>query len=424
VTTAVGRTVPLDTAVVQTTLPGGPVVLSETVPHARSVAVGVWVRWGAAHEPADRAGAAHFLEHVVFKGTERRSAREIAAAIEGLGGSLDAYTAREHTLYQARVLGEHLGVAVDVLADLVFHPRIRPEDVELERGVILEEIAGVEDTPEDWVFDLHAEALWGGHPYGRPILGTRESVRGIGPDDLAALWAEAYRATRCVVTAAGRVEHEALLEEVARRFPQERDPAAVPATPAPDGRPARERRVVRDTAQVHLCAGARAFPYGDARRYALEVATTALGGGMSSRLFQRVREELGLAYAVYAFESLYRAGGIAGVYAGTHPAHADRTLATIAEELDRARCEPWPEAELEAARRQVTGRVRLALESVEARMHRLARFPLYDEPYVSVEDELARIEAVGAEDVRAVCEEVLAPERWTVARLGPESANP
>lgn len=388
------------------------------------MALGVWVRWGSAHEPREFEGIAHLLEHMVFKGTERRSAHQIAAEIEGLGGSLDGYTSREHTLYQARVLGEHLGVAVEVLADLVFHPRLRSEDLDLERRVILDEIAGVEDTPDDWIFDLHAQALWGEHPYGSPILGTRETLGTIGRKDLVRVWERVYRPSRCVVSAAGQVDHDELVGVVERAFPRDDEPSPADA----DGPPPRPRsggveNVERDTAQVHLCLGAQTFPHADARRHALEVASVALGGGMSSRLFQRVREELGLAYSVYAYHALYRGAGQVGVYAGTHPSAAERTLGEIVAELRRMGREPLSTRELEAVKNQVNGQRMLALESTTARMICLALFPLYGEPYETIAEGLARTEAVGADELRTVCEEFLAPERLTVLTLGPSGKS-
>lgn len=416
--TALERSLQLDAGTFRTDLPGGPVVLTESVPGMRSVSIAVFVQVGAAHDAPGLGGIAHLLEHMVFKGTERRSAEALARAIEGLGGSIDAYTTREHTVYQARVLGEHLGVAVDVLADLVFHPLLRSEDLELERNVVLEEIAGVEDTPEDWIFDVYSRTLWGEHPYGRPVLGTRESVAAIAREDLRALWERAYRPARCAVVAAGQLEHEAVLEAVSRFFP--RNDSTTPfedIAPAEDATP-REEWVERETAQMHLCLGTRAFPHRDRRRHALEITTLALGGGMSSRLFQRVREELGLAYTIFTFQSLYRRGGQVGVYAATHPSTAARTLAEVRRELGRAGGEPFSAEELEAAKGQWKGQQRLALESTMARAYRIAQFVLYDEPYESLEESLARADAVSADEVRAVCEEFLAPDRLTIVRVG------
>lgn len=417
--TALGRSLQLDVGTFRTDLPGAPIVLTESVPAARSVSVAVFVRLGAVHDPPGLAGLAHFLEHMVFKGTELRSAVELARAIEGLGGSLDAYTAREYTAYQARVLGQHVGVAIDVLADLVLHPLLRSDDVELERNVVLEEIAGVEDVPDDWVFDLYSGALWGEHPYGRPVLGRRETVRAIAREDLAALLERGYRPSRCVVAAAGQLEHEAVLEAVARFFAAN-DSGTAPEDVAPPDAAAtpREEWVERETAQMHLCLGTRAFPHRDRRRHALEIASSALGGGMSSRLFQRVREELGLAYAIYSFHALYRRGGQVGVYAATHPSTADRMLDEVRAELARAGSEPLPAEELEAAREQWKGQQLLALESTMARAYRIAHFVLYDEPYEPLEESLGRIDAVTADQVRSVCREFLAPDRCTVVRLG------
>lgn len=417
--TVLGETVSLDAGVARTEGPGGTLILSETMPGARSVAVGLWVKWGAAHEPPALQGVAHLLEHMVFKATERRTAHAIAAAIEGLGGHLDAYTSREHTLYQARVPAEHLPIAVDVLADLVFHPRHDAADLELERKVVLEEIAGVEDTPDDWIFDLHARALWGEHPYGSPILGSRETVTALERDVLAQTWAAAYRPSRCALIAAGRLEHEALVDEAVRRWPAENDRVPEAEVALPRARPPTAQQVERETAQMHLCLGVPTFADDDPRKPALEVALAALGGGMSSRLFQRVREELGLAYAIYAFHSFYRRGGVAGVYAGTQPATAAQTVETIEQELRRLGTYGLPGAELQATKNQVKGMRLLALESTTARMYRLAHPVLYDEPYETIDAELARIDAVGADEVGALCADALAPERWTRVSLGP-----
>ncbi|MGD8866660.1 MAG: pitrilysin family protein, partial [Gemmatimonadales bacterium] len=228
-----GATVQLDERAYRTELEGGPLVLSELVPGVRSAAVGIWIRWGASHDRAEEMGASHLLEHMVFKGTENRSAREIALGIEGIGGSLDAYTSREHTAVHARVLDEHLPIAVEILTDLVFRPLLLENDLELERNVVLEEIAGVEDTPEELVFDINARSLWGGHAYGNPVLGTRETVTAITRDDMLRLWRRAYQPNTCVVAAAGNVHHEKLLDLVMRHFPPDAGVGVAPNLQAP-----------------------------------------------------------------------------------------------------------------------------------------------------------------------------------------------
>ncbi|HSJ63261.1 MAG TPA: pitrilysin family protein [Gemmatimonadaceae bacterium] len=410
-----------DTGLRRTQLPNGLTVLSEHVPGVRSVAFGAWVRAASIHETPERMGVSHLLEHMVFKGTERRSAREIAVALEALGGSLDAYTAREHTSYQARVLDEHLAIAADVVGDLVFRPALRDADLRLERKVVLEEISMVEDTPDDLVFDLHNEAMWGAHPYGYSILGTRETVGALRVHDLRDLHGRAYHPPHLVVAAAGNVDHDRLLDTLA-----ETGWADVPrgeTTPLVDPRPsvttAGHRHIARESAQTHVVFGAPTMPVADPRRYALLLASTVLGGGMSSRLFQRVREELGLAYAVYTYQSFQRHTGMHGVYVGTAPETADAAMQAITDELSRVTDEGLTSEELTAGKGQLKGQLTLSMESVTNRMYRAASAELYDEPYRSLDEILALIEAVTDEEVRAVSREYLDPAVQTVLSLGP-----
>ncbi|HEY9480368.1 MAG TPA: pitrilysin family protein [Gemmatimonadaceae bacterium] len=396
-------------------------MLSEYMPGARSVSFGAWVRAASVHEQRERMGVSHLLEHMVFKGTERRSARDIALALEVLGGSLDAYTAREHTSYQARVLDEHLEQAADVIGDLLFRPTLRAADLRLERKVVLEEIAMVEDTPDDLVFDLHSEAMWGSHPYGYPILGTRETVSTLGVKELRALHERAYHPPQIVVAAAGHVEHERLLEALERTgwmaIPMGQDtPLVAPPVVAPAPT---EQHVGRDGAQTHIVFGSATVPHNDPRRYAIALVDAILGGGMSSRLFQRVREELGLAYAVYTFQCFHPDTGTHGVYVGTAPATAERAREAIREELDRLARESLTAEELVAGKSQLKGQVTLSLESVSSRMYRAAGVALYDEPYRTLDEVLALIDAITAEDVASVCSEFYAPGRQTVVSLGP-----
>lgn len=397
----------------------GLAVLTEAVPGVRSAALGVWVRAGSVHEAPEEMGVSHLLEHMVFKGTARRTAKEIALVLERLGGSLDAYTTREHTCYQARVLDEHVDIALEVLADLVLSPRLRAEDLDLEREVVLEEIATVEDTPDDLVFDLHARQLWGGHPYGYSILGTRDTVATLGVADLRRTHARRYSGGNLVVAAAGHVEHGHIVERVAELFGGAGPGGVDAAPPAPRPEGPRMERVGRATAQAHVVFGTPTFGHGDVRRYALVLLSNALGGGMSSRLFQRVREELGLAYSVYSFQTFYRLGGMFGVYAGTRPEWADRAEAVIREELDRVATHGLDAEELADAKGQVKGQIVLSLESTTSRLHRLAGTTLYDEPYRTVEEVMHCVEAVTHDEVAALAAEFLAPGRQTVLRLGP-----
>jgi len=418
------ETVGLDREIFQTTAPNGVTVLSERVASVRSVAVGIWVRTASAHEPRPKMGVSHLLEHMVFKGTARRSAQEIALALESRGGSLDAYTARDTTSFQARVLDRDLPRALDVLTDLVRHPVLRPSDLELERNVVLEEINTVEDTPDDQVFDLAYRALWPEHPYGYSILGTRDTVSALGADDLAQLHQRAYFPGNCVIAAAGNLTHERLLEELGRQgwfdgSAPRATAAAAPAVPVPPAVRGGAARQAKDTAQTHIVFATDTVPYADPRKYALLVLVNVFGGGMSSRLFQRIREELGLAYGIYAFTSFYRQQGVAGVYVGTQPKTAPEAARAIGEEyakLARAGLDP---AALAEAKQQTQGQLMLSLESPTARMYRLAGFPLYGEPYASLDQVLATLQGLTAEQVASVALEFFAPERQTTVWLGP-----
>jgi len=415
------RTVRLDEGLYRTDADNGVIVLSERLPTVRSVAAGMWVRSASAHEEPAKMGVSHLLEHMVFKGTERRSARDIALALEVRGGSLDAFTARDHTVYQARVLDADLPCALDILTDLVRSPSLREQDLTLERRVVLEEISTVEDTPDDLVFDLHAETLWPDHSYGYPILGTRATVGALGAEDLRVLHRRAYHPRHIVIAAAGNLDHEVLLRLLTRlgwfTFPPGPEPTDVPMSPA-----ARQvtRRVARAGAQTHVVIGTDTFPYREPRRNALLLLNNVLGGGMSSRLFQRVREELGLAYAVFAFQSFYRHGGVTGVYVGTHPNTAAQAVEAILTELGRVAREGLDAHTLAEAKQQLKGQVTLALESPAARMYRLAGVPLHDVSYRTIDETVAEIEAVTADDITAVAAEFLDPERQAAVWLGPQ----
>jgi predicted Zn-dependent peptidase len=405
----------------RTVLPNGLTVLSERMPGVRSVAFGAWVRAASLHEPRELMGVSHLLEHMVFKGTARRSARQIALELEALGGSLDAYTSREHTVYQARVLDEHLDIAADVIGDFVFEPLLRRADLELERKVVLEEIGMVDDTPDDLVFELHSEALWGAHPYGYSILGTRESVSSLGTEELASLHGRAYRPEHLVVVAAGNVEHDALLATLERTGWTARERGSAPRTsaPAPATQTPVRRHVRRDGVQTHIVAGSATVAHEDPRRPAMVLLSSLLGGGMSSRLFQRVREELGLAYAVYTFQSFHADVGMHGVYVGTSPDTARQALDAINEELAAVAAHGLPADELAMGKSQLKGQLTLSLESVSSRMYRCASVELYGEPYRTLDEMLAQIDAVTSEEVAAVAAEFFDPARQTVVSLGP-----
>jgi len=408
-----------DDRIDRTELDGGLSVLTQSVSGARSASVGVWVRYGSAHEAPEELGAAHMLEHMVFKGTRKRSGLDIAVVLERLGGSLDAYTSREHTSYQARVLDEHVDIALDVLADLVTAPRLDEADLEVEREVVLEEVSTVDDTPDDLVFELHSAALWPDHPYGHSILGTRETLSGMTAADLRQAHHLGYTRANLIVAAAGAVDHAHVVGEVERLFEGvPPDGAGTTLPPAPPFE-AEDRRLERPGAQTHIVMGGRAIPHGDPRRFAMVLLSNALGGGMSSRLFQRVREELGLAYAVYTLQSFYGAGGMVGVYVGTRPEWSDRAVSVIREELERVVADGLTPAELDDARGQLKGQMVLGLESHSGRVYRLALQELFDEPRRGLDELVARVDAVTLDETMAVAAEFLDPERWLTVRLGP-----
>jgi predicted Zn-dependent peptidase len=391
------------------------------MPGVRSVAFGAWVRAASLHEPRELMGVSHLLEHMVFKGTARRSAKQIALELEALGGSLDAFTSREHTVYQARVLDEHLDIAADVIGDFVFGPSLRTSDLDMERKVVLEEIAMVDDTPDDLVFELHNEALWGAHPYGYSILGTRDTVSSLGTADLRALHERAYHPSQLVVAASGNVEHDALLAALERTGWTGRvgGDATRLTVPSPQADAPSRRHVERDGAQTHIVVGSTTVAHEDPRRHAVILLSSILGGGMSSRLFQRVREELGLAYSVYTFQSFHADVGMHGVYVGTGPETARDALEAIHLELADVANHGLPESELAMGKSQLKGQITLSLESVTARMYRCAAVELYGEPYRSLDEMLALVDSVTSEQVAEVAREFFAPERQTVVSLGP-----
>ena len=409
----------------KTTLDNGLTVLSEFAPGVRSVAVGAWVRSASVHEPPAQMGVSHCLEHLVFKGTRSMGPREIAISIEQLGGSLDAYTARDHTAFQARMLDEHLDEAVRVIGELLFHPALRESDLKLEKKVILEEIGSVEDAPDDLVFELHNAALWGGSPFGWPILGTRETLKAMKIADVRALHDRAYRPELIVVAAAGNMDHDRLLQSLEKAgwndIPAGGTLPVLPTPPSP-GDPVRQLHK-RDGSQVHLVMGSRAIANADPRRHAFALVSLVLGDGMSSRLFQRVREDLGLAYSVSTFQDFHVGAGVHGVYLGTAPDTADKAEAVVREELARIAGEGLPVEELQLAKQQLKGQVTLSMEGVSSRMYRAAATELYGRPWRDVDAVLAEIEAVDLALVREVCEDFFTPDRQTVVRLGPRSAR-
>ena len=387
------------------------------MPHVRSVSVGVWLVRGSRHESADLGGIAHFVEHMLFKGTATRSAEDIAQTIDSIGGQMDAFTSKEYAGYYLKVLDEHLPLAVDVLSDIVTHPAFAPDDIAREKKVILEEIKMVEDTPDDLVHEIFTETLWQGHPLGRPILGTPETVGALNSDTLRRYFTDTYAAPNLIVAAVGNIEHAQVLDLVSRAFEGiPVDGSGVSETP-----PELLSRVVirnKELEQSHVCLGTGAYRQDHADRYASYVLNTVLGGSMSSRLFQNVRERRGLAYAVFSGLSAYRDTGAMTIYAGCANEAVGELVDVVMGELRRLKQDPLTDAELQRAKDHLKGNLMLGLESTSSRMSNLARQEMYfDRPY-DLDDTLRGVEAVTHEVLERVTNELFSNRELSATVLG------
>lgn len=403
----------------KTVLPSGLTVLTELVPGRHSVSVGVWLRCGARDEPIERHGISHFLEHMLFKGTVSRDARAIAQSLESLGGHLDAFTAREQVCYYARALSEHLPTVVEVIGDIVCRSRLDPSEIEREKSVVREEILAYEDNPEEKVNDILGELVWGDHALGRPILGTTESVSSLDAGVVRDFFSRRYRPEQLVLAAAGQLEHERVVE-LALRHLSPPDGEALPFSGVPSEVAPRVRHLVRaDLQQAYLSLGARGVPDQHPERDAVLLLNTLLGGGMSSRLFQSVREEAGLAYSIYSTHDSYRDSGWFSVQMGVSPDRAREALARTRDELV-ALVERGPtEEEVNAAREQVRGAMLMDHESVSARMIYLAHEEIYRGEVLPPEWYLERIREVTLEQVHQAARTYLDPSRFALAVVGP-----
>ncbi|MFY9927639.1 MAG: pitrilysin family protein [Streptosporangiaceae bacterium] len=408
----------------RTVLPGGLRVVTEFLPAVRSVALGIWVGVGSRDEDHAHAGATHYLEHLLFKGTERRTALDISAEMDAVGGEMNAFTAKEYTCYYARVLDVDLPLAVDVLSDMVTGSLITPKDVDAERNVVLEEIAMNDDDPTDTVHEAFTAKLFGDTPLGRPILGTTDSINSISREQIYEHYLDRYTPEHLVVAAAGNLDHEIVTELVRQAFGPALERAAEPAPPrlAGDqvGHPAGTGTtlVSRGIEQANLVLGCEALARTDDRRFALGVLNAAFGGGMSSRLFQEVREKRGLAYSVYSFAGQHADTGMWGIYVGCLPSKADEVLAICAEEITRVLDGGLSDAELDRGKGQVRGSIVLGLEDPSSRMSRLGKSELVYPALEPVDEVIAAINAVSHDDVRAVAEEILTRPK-ALAVVGP-----
>lgn len=392
-------------------------MVTENVRDVASAAIGVWVESGSRYESQRLNGISHFIEHLLFKGTARRTARQVAEDIESLGGSINAFTDKECTCYHVRVLAEHTESAIDVLADIFLNSAYRAEDVDLEREVILQEIFDCEDSPEDYVHDYFLESYWPGHPLGWTITGSAESVGRITREDLVAFVGERYRPDRVIVAAAGSIDHDAFVDVCRARFAAVSGTFDTPTSDRPDFNPG-VFVCRRDLEQVHIVAGLPGVSEVDPRRDAAELLITALGGGMSSRLFQSVREERGLAYSIYAFPSAFRDIGYTGIYAATSREHVTQVVDLILAEITSVAAGGLAADEVERTKGQLIGSIPLALESTESRMMRIARNQMYYGREVPVSEVIDNIRGTTADEIMTLARELFSFERLGVALLG------
>jgi predicted Zn-dependent peptidase len=392
--------------IVKETLPNGLTLLTEAMPHVRSVAIGVWLKRGSRHESDAQSGISHFIEHMVFKGTKNRSAERIAEEVDSIGGHMDAFTAKEYASFHLKVLDKHLPLAVDILSDIVLNPLFDAIEMAKEKKVIFEEINMVEDTPDDLVMEQFTEAFWPGHPLGRPILGTKRSVGSFRRDDLAAFFHKVYHPGNILIAAAGHLDHGKTLALVRDRFE-----SLAAGTSTRNGRPPRPAaRVItrskKELEQVHLCLGRPAYAQGHPNRYATYILNTILGGSMSSRLFQNVREKRGLAYSISSGVTSYSDAGALTIYAGTGIESVDEVIRLTVAELRRFRDELVPADELLRSKEHLKGSLMLSLEHTGSRMNHLARQEIYFGRPFSLDEVIAGIDSVTAAQIQRVSAEI------------------
>jgi len=392
-------------------------VVTEQVPYAQSVSLGIWVDSGARDETDENAGISHFLEHLLFKGTERRTALEIAEALDAVGGQLNAFTDKEYTCYYAKVLPEHTGLALDVLADMLQNSVLDPEEIDREKDVVLEEIKRHEDTPDELIHDLFLTTLWPGHPLGRSVIGRPEVIESLTRDQILAYLRQHYAPRRMVVAAAGNLRHEEIVRMV-QEYLGGLAGEAEPRSPVAPAFTAGDTCLKRSTEQVHFCLGTRGYTQHEDDRYALGILDAAVGGGMSSRLFQEVREKRGLCYAIGSYTASYREAGMFAVYAGTSPKNADTVRSLVQEELIKVAKDGLGEEELQRAKNQIRGAVLLGLDSMSGRMTRLGKSVLYYNRVISPFEVVEKVERVTPDEIRRVAEAIFGGD-YAYAAVGP-----
>jgi len=388
------------------------------MPHVRSASIGLWIGTGARREKVSENGISHFIEHMLFKGTTNRSAEQIAKEIDSTGGNLDAYTAKELVSYNCKVIDDHLPVAFDVLADMLLHPTFSPEDIEKEKGVILEELKMEVDSAEYLVHETFFSNFWKSHPLGRSILGTKSTIKAFNQDAVASYYRDVYTASNLVITAAGRLDHSQIVAFAEGYFGSLNGSVKAFHDAEPKSTPPLVLKSKRSLEQMHLCLGVPAYPIADERRYACYLLSTVLGGGMSSRLFQNIREKHGLAYSVFSELNLYRDTGCLAVYAGTSLQNLKRVVGMVVDEFRRLAGESITAEELRRAKDHLKGSLALGLESTSSRMSNLARQELFFGRFFTVDEMVAAIEEVSADQVRAIAHDFFAGKQVGLAAVG------
>jgi predicted Zn-dependent peptidase len=401
-----------------TTLSNGVRVITEAMTHVRSVSVGVWISTGSRRETPRQMGISHFIEHMLFKGTTSRSAEDIARSVDSIGGNLDAYTAKEMVCFNTKVLDQHLSLAFDVLADLVLHPRFDEADIEKEKGVVLEEIKMEADSPDYLVHEIFSSNFWKDHPLGKPILGTNETVKAFDRAAIQGYYREVYAPANMLITAAGNLTHHRLVGLASQHFESLAPGAPAEADSVPSTHARISLRNKKALEQVHLCLGVPSYPLPHERRFACYVLNTLLGGGMSSRLFQNIRERQGLAYAVFSELSPYRDTGCLSIYAGTSLASTPKVVDAILKEFRDLKEQPVAHEELCRAKDHLKGSLMLGLESTSSRMSNLGRQEMYFRQFFSLDELVESIESVTAGDVQAIAQSFFNPGQIAVTVLG------
>lgn len=400
------------------TLSNGIRVVTEVMPYVRSVSLGLWIGSGSRVEQGPENGISHFIEHMVFKGTKHRSAEDIARSVDSVGGGLDAFTSKELVSFNTKVLDEHLPLALDILSDLVLNPVFRKDDIEKEKGVILEEIKMEADQPEFVLHEAFIGSFWKGHGLGKPILGTKETVKKFGREMLFDYFGRTYSPRNILITAAGNLNHDELVEMIREKFEglEEKGVTAADSVPKPHAPIVLKKR--ESLEQIHITLGVPAYPLAHKLRFPLYVLNTVLGGGMSSRLFQNIREKQGLAYAVYSELNLFSDTGCFTIYAGTGVETAKQVIASTMHEIRKIKEEPISSEELRRAKDHLKGSLMLSLESTSSRMSNLARQELYFKDFLTLDEMLENIEAVNRDEVQKIAQEFFRTENVALAMLG------